>query len=78
MNDDGAPIIICSYDLCAVLYEHVDRLPRALRTLLGRVILDEGLRMLARPTVANRLADKRGAAASQPAAPPDRAAFRAA
>ncbi len=57
--DGGAPIIGRAYDLCAELYEHVNRFPRAQRTLLGRAILDEGLRMLAALTVANRLADKR-------------------
>ncbi len=61
--DGGAPIIGRAYDLCAELYEHVDRFPRAQRTLLGRVILDEGLRMLTALTLANRLADKREALA---------------
>ena len=57
--DGGAPIIGRAYDLCAELYEHVDRFPRAQRTLLGRVIL----RMLAALTLANRLGDKREALA---------------
>lgn len=61
--DEGAPIVGRSYDLCASLYEHVNRFPRAQRTLLGRVILDEGLRMLAALTLANRLTDKRQALA---------------
>jgi len=62
-SEPGAPIVVRSYDLCAELYEHVNRFPRAQRTLLGRVILDEALRMLAALTVANRLADKREALA---------------
>ncbi len=55
---DLALIVGLSYDLCASLYEHVNRFPRAQRTLLGRVILDEALRMLAALSRANRLADK--------------------
>ncbi|MBM3668207.1 MAG: hypothetical protein FJW90_12210 [Actinobacteria bacterium] len=62
-EEERAPIIVRSYDLCAALYEHVDRFPRAQRTLLGRVILDEGLRMLTALSLANRLADKREALA---------------
>ena len=58
-SDDGAPMIVHTYDLCAKLYAHVDRFPRAQRTLLGRMILDQALRMLAALTVANRLVDKR-------------------
>ncbi|MGH7477757.1 MAG: four helix bundle protein [Longimicrobiales bacterium] len=61
--DPGAPIIVSTYDLCAELYVHVNRFPRAQRTLLGRMILDEALRMLAALTVANRLADRRGSLA---------------
>lgn len=61
--DEGAPIVGLTYDLCGSLYEHVNRFPRAQRTLLGRVVLDEALRMLAALTVANRLADKREALA---------------
>lgn len=34
--DDLVPIVGRSYDLCASLYEHVNRFPRAQRTLLGR------------------------------------------
>ena len=37
----------------------MNRFPRAQRTLLGRVILDEALGMLAALTLANRLTDKR-------------------
>lgn len=58
-SDTGAPIIVRAYDLCAALYEHVNRFPRAQRTLLGRLILDEALRVLASLTVANRLTNKR-------------------
>lgn len=58
-HDPGAPIVVSAYDLCATLYEHVNRFPRAQRTLLGRLILDEALRMLTALTRANRLADKR-------------------
>ncbi|MGH2603817.1 MAG: hypothetical protein ACRDJ9_31085 [Dehalococcoidia bacterium] len=57
-NDDGAPIVVRAYDLCAALYAHVNRFPRAQRTLLGRMVLGEALRMLAALTVANRLVDK--------------------
>lgn len=57
-TDPGAPIVMRSYDLCAELYQHINRFPRAQRGLLGRVILDEGLRMLAALALANRLADK--------------------
>jgi len=46
MAEELIPIVQRSYDLCVVLYEHVNRFPRAQRTLLGRVILDEALRML--------------------------------
>lgn len=53
--------MVRAYDLCAALYAHVNRFPRAQRTLLGRLILDEALRMMAALTLANRLADKRGA-----------------
>ena len=47
-----------SYDLCAGLYTHVNRFPRAQRGLLGRVILEDALQMLVSLTVANRRADK--------------------
>lgn len=47
-----------AYDLCAALYEHVNRFPRAQRTLLGRLILDEAPRMPTELTLANRLADR--------------------
>lgn len=60
-RDEGAPIVGRAYELCAALYEHVDRFPRAQRTLLGRVVLDDGLRMLTALARANRLADKRPA-----------------
>ncbi|HUP22384.1 MAG TPA: four helix bundle protein [Thermoanaerobaculia bacterium] len=60
-RDPGAPIVVSAYDLCAALYEHVNRFPRAQRTLIGRLILDEALRMMAALTLANRLADKREA-----------------
>ena len=60
-RDPGAPIVVSAYDLAAALYEHVNRFPRAQRTLLGRLILDEALKLLAALTLANRLADKREA-----------------
>ena len=41
------------------MYEHVDRFPRAQRTLLGRVIIEHALELLGALTVANRLTDKR-------------------
>jgi hypothetical protein len=47
-----------SYDLCAGLYTHVNRFPRAERGLLGRVMLDDALRMLVSLAVANRRADR--------------------
>ncbi len=53
------PIVQRSYDLCAALYEHVNRLPRAQRGLIGRVMLDDGLRMLGLFAVANRRREKR-------------------
>lgn len=53
-DQDLIPVVQRSYDLCAGLYEHVNRFPRAQRTLLGRVILDDALRMLVSLTVANR------------------------
>jgi len=56
--DAVVPIVQRSYDLCAGLYEHVNRFPRAQRTLLGRVILEDALRMLVGLTVANRRPDK--------------------
>ena len=55
---DLIPIVQRSYDLCAGCYEHVNRFPRAQRTLLGRVILDDALQMLVLLTVANRRAQK--------------------
>lgn len=51
---DLIPVVQRSYDLCVGLYECVNRFPRAQRTLLGRVILDDALRMLGLLTVANR------------------------
>ncbi len=47
-----------SYDLCAGLYEHVNRFPRAQRTLLGCVILEDALQMMVLLTVANRRTEK--------------------
>ena len=38
---DLIPVVQRSYDLWADLYEHVNRFPRAQRTLLGRLILDD-------------------------------------
>jgi hypothetical protein len=55
---DLIPVVQRSYDLCAGLYEHVNRFPRAQRGLLGRVILDDGLRLLTLLTVANRRREK--------------------
>lgn len=55
---DLIPIVQRAYDLCEGLYAHVNRFPRSQRTLLGRVILDDGLQMLVLLTVANRLAEK--------------------
>lgn len=54
----AAPIVGTAYDLCAERYDHVNRFPRAQRTLLGRVILDEALRMLTALTVASRVAGR--------------------
>jgi hypothetical protein len=54
MAEELIPIVQRSYDLCAGLYEHVNRFPRAQRTLLGRVILEDALQMLVVLTVANR------------------------
>jgi hypothetical protein len=42
-SDSGAPIVVGSYDLCAALYEQVNRFPRVQRTLLGRIVLHEAL-----------------------------------
>lgn len=50
------PVVQRSYDLCAGLYDHVNRFPRAQRTLLGRLVLEEGLRLLVLLTLANRRA----------------------
>ena len=55
---DLIPVVQKSYDLCAGLYTHVNRFPRAERSLLGRVILEDALAMLVSLTVANRRADK--------------------
>ena len=41
------PVVQRSYDLCAAIYEHVNRFPRAQRGLLGRVVIDDALRVLA-------------------------------
>ncbi len=61
MTKDLIPIVQRSYDLCARLYEHVNRFPRVERGLLGRVILEDALQMLVVLTVANRRDDKRQA-----------------
>jgi MutS domain I len=53
-QEDLIPVVQRSYDLCAGLYEHVNRFPRAQRTLLGRVILEDALQMLTLLTVVNR------------------------
>ena len=55
---DLIPVVQKSYDLCAGLYTHVNRFPRAQRGLLGRVILEDALQMLVLMTVANRRAKK--------------------
>jgi hypothetical protein len=55
---DLIPVVQKSYDLCAGLYTHVNRFPRAERGLLGRVILEDALAMLVSLTVANRRTDK--------------------
>ena len=55
---DLIPVVQKAYDLCAGLYTHVNRLPRAQRGLLGRVLLEDALQMLVSLTVANRRADK--------------------
>lgn len=60
---DLIPIVQRAYDLCVGLYAHVNRFPRAQRTLLGRLILDEALRMLACLTIANRRAEKQASLA---------------
>ncbi len=57
------PVVQRSYDLCAAIYEHVNRFPRAQRGLLGRVVIDDALRMLALLTVANRLRERAGSLA---------------
>jgi hypothetical protein len=56
---DLIPVLQRSYDLCAGLYEPVNRFPRAQRTLLGRVSLEDALQMLVLRTVANRRTEKR-------------------
>ena len=53
---DLIPVVQRSYDLCAGLYGHVNRFPRAQRPLLGRMILEEALQVLAQLTIANRIA----------------------
>ncbi len=55
---DLIPVVQKSYDLCAGLYTHVNRFPRAQRSLLGRVILEDAFAMLVSLTVANRRVDK--------------------
>jgi hypothetical protein len=55
---DLIPVVQKSYDLCAGLYTHVNRFPRAQRGLLGRVILEDALAMLVSLTVANRRTDR--------------------
>lgn len=55
---DLIPVVQRSYDLCAGLYEHVNRFPRAQRGLIGRVILDDALRMLSVLPAVNRRAEK--------------------
>jgi len=57
------PVVQRSYDLCAAIYEHVNRFPRAQRGLIGRVVIDDALRMLALLTVANRLRERAGSLA---------------
>ena len=52
------PIVRRSYDLCADVYQHVNRFPRAQRSLLGRVVIEDALEMLTLLTVANRRAQK--------------------
>ena len=55
---DLIPVVQKSYDLCAGLYTHVNRFPRAERGLLGRVILEDALAMLVSLTVANRRTER--------------------
>jgi hypothetical protein len=55
---DLIPVVQRSYDLCAELYRQVDRFPRAQRGLIGRVVLDDALRMLSALSTANRRTDK--------------------
>jgi hypothetical protein len=50
-----------SYDLCTGLYTYVNRFPRAQRSLLGRVMIEDGLQMLVQLTVANHRSDKAAA-----------------
>jgi hypothetical protein len=57
-DSDLIPVVQKSYDLCAGLYAHVNRFPRAQRGLLGRVMLEDALEMLVSLTVANRRTDK--------------------
>ncbi len=52
------PVVQRSYDLCASVYEHVNRFPRAQRGLFGRVVIDDARRMLALLTVATRLRER--------------------
>ncbi len=55
-SNDLIPVVQRSYDLCAGLYTHVNRFPRAQRGLLGRVLLEDALQMLTLLTIANRRA----------------------
>jgi hypothetical protein len=57
-DSDLIPVVQKSYDLCAGLYAHVHRFPRAERGLLGRVILEDALALLVSLTVANRRTEK--------------------
>ena len=58
-SEPHLPVLQRSYDLCAGLYEHVNRFPRAQRGLLGRILLDEGLRILVCLNLAGRQTEKR-------------------
>jgi hypothetical protein len=55
MSRDGEliPVVQRSYELCAAIYDHVNCFPRAQRGLIGRVVIDDALRMLALLTMAN-------------------------
>jgi 23S rRNA-intervening sequence protein len=52
------PVVQRSYDLCAGLYQHVQRFPRVERGLLGRVMVEDALRLLVGLTAANRRREK--------------------